>query len=394
MEESNLTRRGLLKKIGGTAVAAAGLGLALPRSEEWLGPIVTQSPIPSRPPTTAAYRAAVVVYLFGGNDSNNLVVPLDRGGYQTYASIRRQLALPERSLHAISTRAGRQYGLHPSIPELHRLYQSRRLAIIANVGRPSQRPTHFDPDLHYLPDGYAVPSWVARWVGIDRLSGDGHLVTGFPAAHRPGQESALSMVSVTGETRVGKPVDDAGSPRFRTTFPTSGLGQQLRSVAGLIESAHRAGQARQIFFCALSGFDTHTRQLERHADLLRDLSASLGAFYDATEELGVAEHVTAFTDTEFNRALQPEGTGTGHGWGGHQIVVGGAVQGGDVYGDLPVMALGGPSDAGRDGTWRPSIADDQYAATIARWVGVPETALTTVFPPLAAAPLDFLVASS
>ena len=147
--------------------------------------------------------------------------PLDRDEYQTYASIRRHLALPEHGLQSISSRAGRQYGLHPSVPELHRLYESRRLAIIANVGRTSQRPTHFDPDLHYLPDGYAVPSWVARWVGVDRLSGDGGVVTGFPAAHRPGHANALSMVSVTGDTGVSRPVAETRSSRFRTTFPAS-----------------------------------------------------------------------------------------------------------------------------------------------------------------------------
>jgi uncharacterized protein (DUF1501 family) len=394
MDESNLTRRGLLKKIGGT-VAAAGLSVTLPKSEAWLGTDAKQKPVPSRPSAATPYRAAVAVYLFGGHDSNNLIVPLNRGGYQPYASIRRHLALPERSLHTISSRAGGQFGLHPSVPELHRLYESRRLAIVANVGSPSQRPTHFDRDLHYLPDAYAVPSWVARWVGIDRMSDEGRVVTGLPAAHRPGQANGLAIVSAKSDSSTNRRVDplnddEAGSTRLRTTFPASGLGQQLRSVAGLIASGRRAGAGRQVFFCALGGFDTHNRQLERHADLLKDLSASLGAFYDATEELGMADQVTAFTDTEFNRSLQPEGTGTGHGWGGHQIVIGGAVRGGDVYGEFPVMALGGPSDAGRDGAWRPTISDDQYAATIARWVGVPETALSTVFPQLSAEPLGFL----
>jgi uncharacterized protein (DUF1501 family) len=198
------------------------------------------------------------------------------------------------------------------------------------------------------------------------------------------------MVSVTGETGVGTPVVGAGASRLRTTFPVSGLGQQLGAVAGLIESAQRAAPARQIFFCAMGGFDTHARQLERHADLLRDLSLSLGAFYDATEELGIAEQVVALTDTEFNRVLQPEDTGTGHGWGGHQIIVGGAVRGRDVYGDFPKMVVGGPGDADRAGVWRPSISCDQYAATVARWVGMPETALPSIFPRLPVAGLTTL----
>jgi len=171
---------------------------------------------------------------------------------------------------------------------------------------------------------------------------------------------------------------------LQTVFPTSYLGQQLKQVAQVIATRSALGMGRQIFFCSYGGFDTHSDQLPQQIDLLSKLSQSLSAFYQATQELGVTNQVTTFTLSEFSRTLQP-GTngGTDHAWGSHQMIMGGAVKGNNVYGTFPTLALGGPDDAGNNGRWIPTTALDQYAATLATWFGVQATDLPSIFPNLA-----------
>jgi uncharacterized protein (DUF1501 family) len=109
------------------------------------------------------------------------------------------------------------------------------------------------------------------------------------------------------------------------------------------------------------------------------------AFYDATVVLGVESQVTTFTLSDFARTFKPNGgAGTDHAWGSHQLVMGGAVDGGDFYGTYPTIAPDGPDDAdvGADarGRWIPTTAVDQYGATLARWYGVAAADLPAVFP--------------
>jgi uncharacterized protein (DUF1501 family) len=167
-----------------------------------------------------------------------------------------------------------------------------------------------------------------------------------------------------------------------TVFPGTSIGRQLRQVARIIQLRGSTGMKRQVFFCALGGFDTHGAQAWMHWDLLTQLGNALGAFYQATVEMGVAGQVTSFTLSEFGRSLQPSGSGSDHGWGNHQLVLGGAVQGGRVYGTFPVFALGGPNDAGNRGVWIPTTSTDQFGATVASWFGVTAAQMGAVFPNL------------
>ena len=171
----------------------------------------------------------------------------------------------------------------------------------------------------------------------------------------------------------------AGVPAFQTVFPNTSLSNQLKMVAKLISARANLGMQRQIFFCAVGGYDTHGDQLLGQANLLTELSQGMNAFYAATNELGVAQSVTTFTASDFGRTYPTNGTGSDHGWGSHQFVLGGAVQGGRLFGTFPTLAVNGPDDTGQ-GRWIPTTSVDELAATLATWFGVSASDLPTVLP--------------
>jgi uncharacterized protein (DUF1501 family) len=173
----------------------------------------------------------------------------------------------------------------------------------------------------------------------------------------------------------------AKATALKTQFPKTSIGAQLQQIAQIIQVQADLGMRRQIFFCSLGGFDTHTQELETHNQLYPQLSPALAAFYSATQELGMAQNVTTFTESDFSRTFQPTtGDGSDHAWGSHHLVLGGAVQGGQVYGKFPMFELGGPDDTDVRGRWIPSTAIDQYGATLCSWFGIPDNALPTIFP--------------
>jgi uncharacterized protein (DUF1501 family) len=154
----------------------------------------------------------------------------------------------------------------------------------------------------------------------------------------------------------------------------------MQQIAQIIQVRAALGVQRQIFFCGIGNFDTHSNQLALQAQLLSQIDPAMNAFYNATVEMGVQNSVTSFTMSDFARTFQPNSnTGTDHAWGSHHMVFGGAVKGG-MYGTFPSLILGGINDAGSNGRWIPTTAGVQYAATLASWFGVPANQLATVFP--------------
>jgi uncharacterized protein (DUF1501 family) len=186
-----------------------------------------------------------------------------------------------------------------------------------------------------------------------------------------------------------------GGVTLQTQFPAGNpLAAQLQTVAKVMAVRNQLGLTRQIFFCLLNGFDTHSAQVETQTPLLQQLSQGVLAFYQATQELGIDNSVTTFTASEFGRTLTPSGVdGSDHAWGNHHFVVGTGVKGGQFYGNFPLLAPGSANDANTRGTLIPTTAVDQYGSTLAQWFGVQAASLPSVFPNIGnfgTAPLGFL----
>jgi len=404
---------------------------------------------------TTDYKALVCIFLFGGNDANNLVVPIDTAGYANYQTIRANLALAQASLLPLQIGGQANFGLHPNLPDVQTLFNATKspLALLANVGtlvQPTTRQnyqsraslpenlfSHSDQQEQWQTtqlSGLPNAGWAgkvadkiqgmnsgAQFPPILSVAGNAIFCTGDttrPFTMSPGSTPGLSGFGTSAASQArflatqqlltfdtgislvqaasavtGQAIQEGvvlaaalkNIPAIQTVFPANnGLASQLKQVAQVIAARSALNIQRQIFFCSLGGFDTHSDQLDTQVNLFTQLSPAMAAFYQATQELGVSSEVTTFTLSEFSRTFQPGSNGgTDHAWGSHQMIMGDAVKGNAFYGQFPTLALGGPDDTGSNGRWIPSTSVDQYAATLATWFGVANTDLPSIFPNLA-----------
>ncbi|MEK6667693.1 MAG: DUF1501 domain-containing protein [Pseudomonadota bacterium] len=169
-------------------------------------------------------------------------------------------------------------------------------------------------------------------------------------------------------------------PALNQLGPNGGtLGKQLAMAAKIIAARRVTGARRQVFFVSLGGFDSHSDMVRTHPVLLQQVAQGMSEFYEVTRDMGCAEKVTLFTASDFGRTLKSNGDGTDHGWGSMHFVLGGAVKGGQFYGQAPKVGVDTPDDYG-SGRLVPTMAVDQLAATLAMWMGVPEQDLPSVAP--------------
>jgi uncharacterized protein (DUF1501 family) len=194
-------------------------------------------------------------------------------------------------------------------------------------------------------------------------------------------------VRVSAALDATKAVNNVYPAPFNAFGSGNNLADQLRVVARFIAARQSLGVKRQVYLVSMGGFDLHDDLIARQPVLLQRLSEAMTAFYNTTEALGVARDVTAFTATDFGRTLNSNGDGSDHGWGSHQFVVGGAVNGKNIYGYAPPMANGSAGPASEQwhvgqGRLIPTTSVDQFAATLGSWFGVEEGELNGILPNL------------
>jgi uncharacterized protein (DUF1501 family) len=436
-----MNRRDFLRNSGAAAVFAATPGLAYSQIIGGGAPFND-------------YRALVCVFLFGGNDSFNMLVPRSNAEYNVYQASRQNLAILQQDLLPITTpgTGTTLYGMHPTMTSLQQIFEAGNAAFVTNVGplvEPTTRDDFFNKSVALPPQLFShndqqdqwnslkgnqttKTGWAGRMADLIRTSVAGQQMatnaslfgnnllqsaeetiayvmgpngplgfTGFSATPgEPGYEQRQAFIRIL-EAQYGSIYERAyaevqsraiatadtvtaaieSNPPPATIFPQSQLGEQLQTAARLIAARDDLQMQRQVFFVAAGGFDSHDNQNQDQPGLLADISESLAAFYSATVELGVSDTVTTFTQSDFGRTLTSNGDGTDHAWGGNQIVLGDAVIGGQLVGSYPELQIGGPEDVG-GGRFIPSTSADQYAATLARWFGIPDADLDVVAPNL------------
>jgi uncharacterized protein (DUF1501 family) len=432
------------------------------------------------------YRALVCIFMAGGNDSNNMVVPNHSdatiSNYNVYSTARgtQGLAIAQASLLPITVpRMGNlTYGLHPNFGTvtgginagIHPLWAAGKMAVVTNVGtlvapmtktqyqnntvkKPYQLFSHSDQvnqfqggrsdivtftgwggriaDLRTDPDNpndlipmitsvagsqlftagqTTLPLAIAAApTGLNQVLAPAGYNTTAASQARLSSFNALRTMDLSSDVvKAASAITNqamAANAALQTfqevtvTFPTTSLGNQLKQIARLIKTRGALGVNRQIFFAQIGGFDTHNGQVNGQGNLFTQMGQAMRAFYDEMEAQGLADKVTQFTMSDFNRTFNPASTGANvgsdHAWAGHHFVIGGGITASDFYGvnttsngtPFPQLVFNGPDDAdsgtGARGRWIPTTSIEQYAATLSRWYGLPDANLATVFPKIA-----------
>jgi len=457
-------RRASLLGMSGTAAplalqmaavgAAAGAAAAAP------APAVAAGQAGAGAPATAAgavpvsdYKALVCIFLYGGNDPYNTIVPYDPTRHARYFQARADIALARDKLAATVLKpkdplpGDQAYALAPGLAPLLPWFERGQLAVQFNVG-PLAQPTtkrdyvgarvplppklfsHNDQQAYWqalAPEG-AASGWGGRLADLFIAANANATFTGVTAGGSAlllaGRHVSAYRVSPAGSTPIELLQRDTygsttctdlmrllitqsgehlferqhaalvarsirADARLRTALARDTVGggfatplaAQLKIVARMIAARDTLGMRRQVFFVTQNGYDNHDGLNDIHPGLLRELGGAMAEFQQALDAMGVAGQVTTFSASEFGRTLVSNGNGSDHGWGGHHLVLGGAVRGGRFYGKHPELALDGPGfvDHGR---MLPDVAVDQFGATLATWFGAGGGTLDDVFPNL------------
>lgn len=384
------------------------------------------------------YKALVCIYLRGGNDGFNMVMPFNDEHYDQYRAARGIIACKRDELLSIPQtcldREGRRVGLslHPAMKTLQPLFERHNATAVINSGilqeelrkealgggaqsLPPQLFSHNSQAAEWHRGGvgaYKNLGWAGRMMDLLSESNNAisplysfsgnklllrssglsqNILNGGKALKLKSMDSPLIKRSYmkmiqqqNGKSAFHQTIQDTMQEALQTSesiakvidnsksfehFPKGRFAEQLHAVAKIIAQHKKLSQRRQVFYVSLSGFDTHDDQMKKHPALLKELSDGMSAFVHAMDALKLNDSVTQFTMSDFGRRIAPNDTGTDHGWGSHQLIVGGAIKEKQAVGQWPDLTLDGEDDISK-GRVIPTTAADQVGATLARWMGI------------------------
>lgn len=362
-------------------------------------------------------RRLVVVYLGGGNDALNTLIPYQD---QHYYSRRPTIAVPAGQVLQVGTdAAGRALGLHPRLGGLLNVFNEGRLAIVQRAGYQNSSRSHFEAtDIFGTanPQSSSGSGWLGRYLDtlprpIDSLAAwnttsetPRSLVsgqTGVPAISNastytfasPNRGAAATQERAAAEAMAanaapGRPhlafvnstsrsaietIDRAAkamSYQPTVTYPNNGFALALRTVAGAIVN----GIGSRVYWVQTSGYDTHAQQGAgggAYGGLMGTLGDGLWAFYSDVRNRGLANDTTVIVFSEFGRRISENGSGgTDHGAAGVMLVLGGAVRGG-LHGTAASLQPGNPTLENNSGDVRfETDFRSVYARVLDQWLGV------------------------
>ena len=358
---------------------------------------------PVRAGTTYNEEILVYVFLRGGIDCFNFVVPLGANDHEYYSIMRPVLAIPDSGTGAAIPLGSEPFGLNPLLSPLKDLYDSRHLAIVQATGTPDDiaSRSHFDAEkyielgtpgsvgtytgwlhrhflsmtdtLNLYPEEIFLPIVAFRNNPPTSLLGNSSSLTvGSPEQFRldnahwrwnvdeGGEEGVMQLELLPAIYSLGTdPVSNAGGQALaaeallRTSFDpeytgagdiayqTDNIGRQMKDVAQLI----KLDVGSRIFTLDYGNFDSHANQNDPRSydNLIDGLGRALASFFDDLGKSGgsYADRTTVIVQSEFGRRLyENNSAGTDHGNGNMMLALGSNVNGGRIYGDWPGLYPG------------------------------------------------------
>jgi len=384
------------------------------------------------------YKALVVILLAGGCDSHNMLIPTTPSEYNTYSTIRADLALNYEAGNPAGSdimnispnnTGGKTYGVH----QLRNLNSRLPLGLYSHADQIMQWQTSVPQDRSAVGVGGRMADILNDMHSINEISMNisldgknrfqsGRTIneysisnssdpndfgiepltqwwgnSGFLTEQR--DQTFKNMVEESYSNIFHETYADlsrqtlasndlfksaiARKPGFSNSYTPHYLSQDLRMMADVMSVQSILGANRQIFFTTYGGWDHHDEVINNQAGMFPNLDNAISSLYTSLVELGIEDQVTIMTISDFARTMTTNTGGSDHAWGGNSIIIGGAVNGGNVFGEYPDLTLTDDNtkiNIDERGRYIPQLSVDELYAEIALWFGVSVNDLSYILP--------------